>query len=51
MSEALVFISHATSDKHYAESLGDYIERTIEGTKTFVASDPDVYIKRRRLAA
>ena len=40
MSEALVFISHATSDKHYAESLGDYIERTIEGTKVFVASDP-----------
>ena len=40
MDKSLVFVSHATTDKNYAESLGNYIERTIEGTKAFVASDP-----------
>ena len=41
MDKSLVFISHATADKNYAESLADYIELTIENTKTFVASAPE----------
>ncbi|MCE2473240.1 MAG: toll/interleukin-1 receptor domain-containing protein [Anaerolineae bacterium] len=41
MDKSLVFVSHASQDKHYAELLGDYIERTIENTKVFVASAPE----------
>ena len=41
MDKSLVFISHAARDKHYAELLGDYIARTIEDTKSFVASAPE----------
>jgi hypothetical protein len=41
VENALVFISHATTDKRYAEILADYIKRTMVGTKTFVASDAE----------
>ena len=41
MGGSLVFVSHATSDRRYVQLLGNYIERTIEDTKAFVASAPD----------
>lgn len=40
MDKSLVFVSHATSDRQYAELLGNYIERTIKNTRVFVASAP-----------
>lgn len=41
MDKSLVFVSHATADKQYAELLGRYIERTFENTRVFVASAPE----------
>ncbi len=40
MKNSLVFISHAAEDRFYAEKLAKYIECTMHGVKTFVASDP-----------
>lgn len=40
MEKSLVFISHATADRHYAMTLAECIEQTMDGIETFVASDP-----------
>ena len=40
VDNSLVFVSHAADDRKYAATVADFIECTMQGVSTFVASDP-----------